>query len=163
MHHGGRRRQARLRSHCDTHKQALVPPPSLDAGEAMAAVSEARALIATLINAHRRSLVLAKELMIAQEFADAQEERANHAIAVAASDPDNGEAIDWAIEASARSEDANEDERRATAGWAGHVIEVHQLIAAVEKLPWIQSAASVTDPVRGPAAGAPGAVPGSDD
>ena len=101
------------------------------------ALREAHAIILTLIDAHHESVRLAKQLMLAQELADLHEARANQALAVAAADPADTDAIDHALRASELFESADEDEARLSAHWGEHLIQIAQLIALVEQLPWI--------------------------
>jgi hypothetical protein len=95
---------------------------------------KARREIAVLAAAHRQSLRIAKELLIAQELADAQEHRTDLAIADAIANRSDSEAIDRAVRSAAQSEAAYDDERRATERWAGHLLYVHGLLAAAERL-----------------------------
>jgi hypothetical protein len=112
---------------------------------------EAQRLAFALVSAHEDGLRLARELMIAQEFADAQEARAHHAIAVAASDPSDEQVVSRAIYASVLSEEADEDEKRAAARWGQHVVRVHQLIATVRQNEWLSVAAKPPPSVESPA------------
>jgi hypothetical protein len=95
---------------------------------------KARREIAVLAAAHRESLRIAKELLIAQELADAQEHRTDLAIAAAIANPRDSDAIDRAARSAALSEAAYDDERRATERWGGHLLHVHALLAEAERL-----------------------------
>jgi len=95
---------------------------------------KARGEIAVLAAAHRQSLRIAKELLIAQELADAQEHRTDLAIAAAIANRSDAEAIDRAVRSAALSEAAYDDERRVTERWGRHLLYVYGLLAAAERL-----------------------------
>jgi hypothetical protein len=95
---------------------------------------KARSEIAVLAAAHRQSLRIAKELLIAQELADAQEHRTDQAIAAAIANRSDSEAIDRAVRSAALSEAAYDDERRATERWGRHLLYVYGLLATAERL-----------------------------
>ena len=96
----------------------------------------------------RRSAARFEDEMLAQELADAQEERANRAVAFAASDPSDRAAVEHAVRAAVLSEEAAEDEREAAARWGEHVTRVHQLLTAAERMPWIGSDKTSSDEVE---------------
>jgi hypothetical protein len=102
-------------------------------------IRQARGIVRALVQAHRESVTLARQLMLAQEFADHHEEQANQAIATAAAHPSDLDAVHAAIEAADHAEHANEDEVLASEAWAEHLMRVAELIAAVEQLPWLNS------------------------
>lgn len=99
-------------------------------------------MIEALVSAHLEGFALARELMLAQELADVQEQRAYNAVALAAMDPDDQRAIEQAIESSALAELADEHEMQAAARWGEHVIRTHRLLLRAEALPWMASVAS---------------------
>jgi hypothetical protein len=104
------------------------------AGQPTVELLEARSAIAVLTAAHRQSLRLARELLVAQELADAQEHRADLAIAAAIANPCDSGAIDRAVRRVDLSEAAYDDEGRATERWGQHVLHVYGLLAATERL-----------------------------
>jgi hypothetical protein len=132
MKQSGRRRG----THCRDQPHAATVASTLELPETTA-ITEARTIITELVRAHEKGQRLAKELMVAQELADAAETKANYAVAIAASDPDNRDAIRRAIWESERSEAAEQDEMTALARWGEHLLSVSRLIAAIDDLRWL--------------------------
>jgi hypothetical protein len=110
------------------------------------------ALIDELVRAHLESIALVRTLLLSCERADGSQAGADHAAAVAAHDPADRRANEWAIEAAALAEAARVAQLCATGEWASHVARLQGLMATADEL--------YGDRVPpGPAAQAPAATP----
>jgi hypothetical protein len=93
-----------------------------------------RALIAELVQAHFESIALVRTLRLSHERADGSRADADHAAAVAADNPADRRANEWAIEAAAVADAAQVAQLYATDEWASHVMHVHGLMAMADEL-----------------------------
>jgi hypothetical protein len=93
-----------------------------------------RELIAELVQAHFESIALVRTLRLSHERADGSRADADHAAAVAADNPADRRAKEWAIEAAAIAEAAHVAQLWATDEWASHVMRLQGLMAMADEL-----------------------------
>jgi hypothetical protein len=93
-----------------------------------------RALIAELVRAHFESIALVRRLLLSRERADESRADADHAAAVAADNPADRRANEWAIEAAAVADAAHVAQLYATDEWASHVMRLQGLMAMTDEL-----------------------------
>jgi hypothetical protein len=93
-----------------------------------------RKVIAELVRAHLETIALVRTLLMSRERADGSKAGADHAAAVAANNPADREASEWAIEAAALAEAARAAQLDATHEWASHVMRLQGLMAMTDEL-----------------------------
>ena len=93
-----------------------------------------REFIAELVRAHFESIVLVRTLLLSRERADDSRADADHAAAVAAANPADRRANEWAIDAAALAEAAHVAQLCATEEWASHVMRLQGLMAMTDEL-----------------------------
>ena len=93
-----------------------------------------REFIAELVRAHFESIALVRRLLLSRERADESRADADHAAAVAADNPADRRANEWAIEAAARAGAAYVEQLCATDEWASHVMGLQGLMAMTDEL-----------------------------
>jgi len=93
-----------------------------------------RELIAELVQAHFESIALVRTLRLSDERADGSRADADHAAAVAAENPADRRANEWAIEAAALAEAAHVAQLCAADEWATHVMRLQGLMAMTDEL-----------------------------
>jgi hypothetical protein len=91
-------------------------------------------LVEALTDAHRQSVVIVRNLLIAQEVADACLTEAETAVRTANAHPADAEAKELAADARTRALFADAEELRATERWAQHLGEVRALLELAEGL-----------------------------
>jgi hypothetical protein len=77
---------------------------------------------------------LVRTLLRSRERADGSRAHADHAAAVAADNPADRRANEWAIEAAALAGDAHIAQLSATDEWASHVMRLQGLVAMTDEL-----------------------------
>jgi hypothetical protein len=93
-----------------------------------------REFIAELVRAHHESIALVRTLLLSRDRDDSFRVGADHAAAVAADNPADRRANEWAIEAAALAGAAHVAQLHATDEWASHVMHVHGLMAMADEL-----------------------------
>jgi hypothetical protein len=93
-----------------------------------------REVIAELVRAHLESIALVRTLLISRERADGSRAGADHAAAIAADNPADRQANEWAIEAAALARAAHLAELHATDDWDSHVMRLQGLMAMTDEL-----------------------------
>jgi hypothetical protein len=93
-----------------------------------------REFIAELVWAHFESIALVRTLLVSRECADGSRADADHAAAVAADNPADRRANEWAIEAAALARAAHVAHQCATDEWASHVMRLQGLMAMTDEL-----------------------------
>jgi hypothetical protein len=101
-----------------------------------------REFIAELVRAHFESIALVRTLLLCRERADDSRADADHAAAVAADNPADRRANEWAIDAAALAGAAHVEQLCATDEWASHVMRLQGLMAMTDEL--------LCDPVPAP-------------
>jgi hypothetical protein len=93
-----------------------------------------REFIAELVWAHFESIALVRTLLVSRECADGSRADADHAAAVAADNPADRRANEWAMEAAALARAAHVAHQCATDEWASHVMRLQGLMAMTDEL-----------------------------
>jgi hypothetical protein len=93
-----------------------------------------RELIAELVQAHFESIALVRTLLLSHERSNGSRADADHAAAVAADNPADRRANEWAIEAAAVAEAAHVAQLCRTDEWASHVMRLQGLMAMTDEL-----------------------------
>ena len=97
-------------------------------------VCSQREFIAELVRAHHESIALVRTLVLSRDRDESFRVDAHHAAAVAADNPADRRAYDWAIEAAALARAAHVARLHATDEWTSHVMHLHGLMAMADEL-----------------------------
>jgi hypothetical protein len=93
-----------------------------------------REFTAELVRTHFESIALVRTLLVSREWADGSRADADHAAAVAADNPADRRANEWAIEAAALAGAAHVAHQCATDEWASHVMRLQGVMAMTDEL-----------------------------